>query len=247
MPTDQQQRLAADLVDHGQGQQHRADRDRAGDDVALERDFLGHAGQTPQGLAIVEDDVDADELLEGGQDQTGPDDRAEAELASDVPEAGAMAFGEAGADLGDLAVGGLGAEQLGKDGAGRIVPALHDQITRALRDQEQGQQEDRSRRGLGQIHPAPRGRARDLAQAAAGVLGQEIVDQEGSGQAADDHHLLHRAHPAADLGRGDFGDIERRQDAGRADGHAAREPRGDEDGVHVGPALDQGADEEQQG
>ena len=57
------------------------DRDDARDDVALERRFLGEAGQLPQRLAVVEDDVDADELLEDRQHDPGPDDRANAEQA----------------------------------------------------------------------------------------------------------------------------------------------------------------------
>jgi hypothetical protein len=46
-------------------------------DVDQQGVVLGEAHRLPQHRAVVEDDVDADELLEDGQHDPGPDDRAD--------------------------------------------------------------------------------------------------------------------------------------------------------------------------
>jgi hypothetical protein len=96
-----------------------------------------------------------------------------------------------------------------------IVAARH-QIAWAFRNEHQSDKINRRRCRLKPEHPAPRrligpqdrgGIARHLRQ--------NVIDDKGPGQARNDHHLLHAGQAAAHIGGHDFGDIDRRNDAGR--------------------------------
>ena len=183
-----------------------------------------------------------------------PDDLANAEKAAsaarreDVGQARTVFGAEGAADLLQLGARDVAAKQLGEHAGRLLFAAFRDEVTRAFRDHEQGDEEDRCRERLHQEHPAPcldaeperRGRH-------ARARGEEVIDEERGGKAGDDHDLLDGREPAADFRRSDFGNVGRRKDACRADRHSAADSRDQEDEVRVRETLDQRTDKEERG
>ena len=116
------------------------------------------------------------------------------------------------------------------------------------RNQQQGE-EHRGREAGGE-HPAPAGvdepglvlRQRGVALG----VGDEVVDERGGRDAADDRDLVDRYQAPAQMGRRDLGDIHRRRDGRDADAHAADEAEEDEEANVVGQRRAEGRDEEHQ-
>jgi hypothetical protein len=78
-------------------------------------------------------------------------------------------------------------------------------------------------------------------------LRQEEVDQQRDEDAGDDRELLQRSQPAADAGRGDLGDVGRRDDRGHADPEAADDATDDQPPQVRGQAGHDRTDQEQRG
>ncbi|CAB5370605.1 unnamed protein product [Rhizophagus irregularis] len=249
--TDQQQRLAPDLVDERDREDARADRQHARQDVGLQRIILGEADRLPQRRAIIKDDIDADELLEHGEPDAGPQDRANLArgLVDQVGQARlVMVGGKARGNLGDLAIGLVGSEQLGQHRAGALGMAFDDKVARAFRDGEESQKIDRGGQRLQPEHPAPCRKAEpEVRGRAACVAREREIGDERAGQAGDDHHLLHARQAPADRRRGHFGDVHWRNHAGGTDAKATDDARDDEQDRAAGTACEQRADQEQHG
>ena len=75
---DEQEGLSPDAVDERHGDERRDDVDDAGDDVEGERVGRREAGDAPQRPAVIEDGVDAHELLEHGEPHADPHDGQDA-------------------------------------------------------------------------------------------------------------------------------------------------------------------------
>ena len=200
---------------------HRRDHgDRSHDWLCVEADRL------PQHVGVVEDHVDADELLEDRQPEADPDDAVEAagRLAQVAPGRLVLALQRLLDPVdGDLEV--LLAEQHGQHPAGFRNLVAGNEIARRLRNGEgQHAVQDRGHRHH-QEHPAPglQPEPQRLARAA-GELRQQVVDRERQEDAGHDRQLLQRAEPAADARRRRLGDVGRRDDRGHADADAADDP-----------------------
>ena len=110
--------------------------------------------------AVIEDDVDADELLERGEHDADPDDRADAEqaaapLMSLKPRTVVGAEASRGSRRAWRAATSL-PNRLVSTPRACSVAALGHEVARAFRDEEQRDEEDRRRERLHQEHPAPR-------------------------------------------------------------------------------------------
>ena len=120
---------------------------------------LGEAGELPQRRAVIEDDVDADELLEGGEHDPDPDDRANA-AAARLPlmslRRGRWSSLKVARISSSLARATSAPNRLVRTLVGLVGAALGDEVARAFRDQEKRDEEDRRRDRLHQEHPAPR-------------------------------------------------------------------------------------------
>ena len=97
--------------------------------------FLGEPGGLPQNSAIIKDDIDAHQLLEGGQTDTYPDDGANTELpVEDVTKAGAVVVRREGRfDLCKFCIGALPHESLQHD-VGFVIFSRSNEETRAFRN-----------------------------------------------------------------------------------------------------------------
>ena len=154
---------------------------------------------------------------------------------------------KAGLDIGDLALRLGRPEQIGEHRQRLLLAAAADQVTRALGYEEQRDQEHYRGDRLGEIHPAPGLDPGEFAKRIARRLRNEIIDHERGRQPGDDHHLLHRGQPPANMRGGDLGDVERGKHRSRAHRHAAAEPGDHEKPVQMGQALSQRPGDEQRG
>ena len=136
-----------------------------------------------------------------------------------------MVSRQGGANFCRLAAARTGPEQFRKDGVRLGIAPLGDQVARAFRDEEQGDEVDAGRNDLHPEHPAPGGEAQpERGRRPAGRRRQGVVGDEGPGQTKDDHDLLDAGKATADGGRRDFRDVGWSQDTGRADAQAAHKP-----------------------
>ena len=246
--SDEQQRLAADLVDQADRHETGRDRHQTRHDIDLERLVFGKARQLPPGRAVIEDHVDADQLLEHRQQQPRPHDRTDAAAGRvpDVGQAGTMILVEARGNLAQLLLRRRRTEQPGQHDTGFVQSPLLHQKARAFGNEGQRDQEYGGRQRLHPVHPAPRlisappHRGRRT-----GGAGQIIVHDERGGQAGNDHDLLDGGHPPANIGGRHFGDIDRGQHRSRAYRHAAHEAGDDENDLEMAETLDDRTDQEQ--
>ena len=159
-----------------------------------------------------------------------------------------MVSREGGANLRRLAAARTGPEQFRKDGVRLSIAPLGDQVARAFRDEEQGDEVDAGRNDLHPEHPAPGGEAQpERGRRPAGRRRQGVVGHEGPGQTKDDHDLLDAGKATADGGRRDLGNVGRGQDAGGTDAEPAYEAGQDEVDGGVGRAGPKRADQEGHG
>ena len=124
-------------------------------------------------------------------------------------------------DVAEAAGGGLGRVDPGEDVRRLLLAALFDEPAWAFRHPEEKQEEDDRGDGSRRVHITPVRRP---------GAGEKPVDEKSQEDAGDDGHLVDRDEGAADAGRGDLGDVERRKDGGRADAEAADEAEGEEPG-----------------
>ena len=153
---DQQHGPAPHLVHKEDGQDgdrnigHRRD-DRNGQSVGLLE-----ADGAPQRRGVVEDDVDAHELLEDRQQDAHPDDGSETEGGTAKVGQGLALLGvDGGADLLDLEIDVDDAGEVVEDLGGLVVVAARHEEARGLGQTEGEEPVDEGGYGLGQEHPAP--------------------------------------------------------------------------------------------
>ncbi len=198
------------------GDRHEAgrDRDRPRHDIDRKRLALAEARELPQGRPVVEDHIDADELLEDG-------DMIPTQTTGRIPSSprplmslsrGRWSALKVARISSSLARATSAPNKLVRTLSGFVDSALRDEITRAFGNEEKRNEEDRRRNGLHQVHPPPSlDSAPDAAVDTPARRCEEIVDHECGGEAGDDHDLLDRRQPAANFGGRDFGDVGRRQ------------------------------------
>jgi len=119
----------------------------------------GGAGRLPENRAVVEDDIDANELLESGEAHAGPENRSDAARfgVDQIGQPRAVLAEEALLDLANQAV--RVAADAGENGAGEGVLAVGDKITRGLGDEHRADEEGDGGDGFHPEHPAPGGLA----------------------------------------------------------------------------------------
>ena len=140
------------------------------------------------------------------------------------------------ADAANLLRRMLRAGHPGEDVQGVLLAPLAKQPARTFRDEEEQDQIERRRDRLYPEHPAPAGVAH--AQ-------QEIIGEEGGGDADDDHQLIQRNQAPAQLGWRNFRDVDRRDENGAAHRDAAQHPREHKHRKTCRPRRHQGRDGEQ--
>jgi hypothetical protein len=175
---------------------------------------------------VIEDDVDADQLLQGRQRHADPDDREHLPRygVTQVAHRSLVLARHRLADLVDLRLRLAGVDPP-EDGQGLLLVPVGDEMARRFRDDQGGDDEPERGHGLGEEHAAPRVEPEpERLVDAAGGLGDDVVDEERDEDADDDAHLLERGQPPAHRGRRDLGDVGRGDDAGDPDGDAAEEP-----------------------
>ena len=144
---DEQQRLAAEPVHEGDRDQRRDDVDHAGDRADAHRVLLREADRVPQRGAVVEDDVDPDELLEDRQADADPDDRQQQALRGAQvrqPRTAVRAHGASrcpGSVAGDVAA----RRSASAPRAASAARPARDEVPRRLRDEERADAVDERR------------------------------------------------------------------------------------------------------
>ena len=177
-------------------------------------------------VGVVEDHVDADELLEHRQQRCRSRRSAAARtraLAGRCSDGASRAAAVSWISR-DLRVDARRARARGcRTSVASRDPALGDQVARRLRDRQRQHAVDDGRGrpwpGTSTARPPARARASLLAPPAA--VREEVVDEQRDEDAGDDRELLQRAQPAADARRRDLGDVGRRDHRGDADAEAA--------------------------
>ena len=136
-----------------------------------------------------------------------------------------MVIGERLLDLINLAMRCLCAGQAGQNRAGLVRRALGHEETRAFRNEQERNKEERGGQEFHPEHPAPGFKTEQpfIHRRSACGLSDEVVRHEGQEEAADDRDLLDRGETTAILRRRNLGDIGGRHDAGRADGETAND------------------------
>ena len=244
---DEQQRLASDAVDERDGDDREQHVDAGGDERCLEGLGLGESHGLPDGVGVVEDRIDADELLECAEHDADPDNGHQSQRApADVREARLVVPLERLLDVVDHGrhVDGVdGAEHLG--GLGWLADG--DEVPRGFGDAQHEQGVDHRRDHHAEEHPLPRLQAEQpgVARVAAGGLQDEVVDQPGGEDADDDRELLEGTHAAANRRGGDLGDVHRCHHARHADAGSADEAPQHEIRDSDGEGLPDGRDEEE--
>ena len=116
-----------------------------------------------------------------------------------------MILSKCRADFPELGGRDARTEQAGQDGFGFVLAPFGDQIAGALRDQKQSDQKHSSGHRLHEIHPAPGFDPEpEIGSRNASPRSKDIIDDERSGEAGDDHDLLQCRQPPTDLGRSDW-------------------------------------------
>ena len=138
---DEEERPAADPVGEDDGHDREEHVDQADDRRLADGRHPGEPGALEDPRRVVEDGVDARDLLEDGQDdgdEEGPAEGRPEELAE-----GALFEGQGVLDVADLGGRGLGRVDPGQDGPGLLLAAVLDQPARALGDAEEQDEEER--------------------------------------------------------------------------------------------------------
>ena len=219
----EQQLLAAEAIDDAHGDDGEEQVGGAdGHRLKVAGDFV-EAGALEDVVEVVENRVDAGHLVEEA-DSDGEHDGAAVLGLEERFDFGAVLGFDGADDIGDFAIG-VGLTDAGEDLAGLLDEAAADQPARALRDAEEGDEEEQRGQGGDAQFPAPLFGAE--AQGADHVVG-EVRDQDSG------HDIeLEEADEASAFGGGrDLGDIHGADDGRSADGEAAEEAEPDE-GVPV--------------
>ena len=228
----QQQRLATRAIDERDGGDGCQNVDETGEEIDAQGPLLRRPDCLPQHLTVIEDDVDADELLEGGQPDRRPRRPAQAAACSYEQVRQARPVLAAQALLRPAAPCSSAVAADPSEDAPGVVRACR-WATRKRGDSGMSRTPTRKAiggHGLHPEHPAPSRRAQPEGRGrAAGGPGDDVVAQEGAEQAQHDGHLLQRGQSAAQVCGGHLRDVHRGQHAGGTDGQPAQEARGDED------------------
>ena len=193
---------------------------RHADDDGLQERTVGRGAEILEHQRrVIEHRVDADELLEHRQQD--PDEEDLAAVAHERPRL----LDQRGADTGKRLMGFVLMRQPKKQFDRVVVAVAHDEPARAVRRAEEQQKEQERRQGFGRQHPAPAG---DQYPMVVALERDGPVDEIDDGDAGYDGDLLEHHEPAAHMGRGDFGDIERRQHGSDAHTDAADDAIDDE-------------------
>ncbi|CCK08388.1 hypothetical protein BN128_2419 [Cronobacter sakazakii 696] len=232
-----QRRLTAPAVNQTDGDKGRQDVGQADNHGAPH--LLCGVGVTRQFKdfrRVIHDDVHPGELLHHLQ-QNAEEDRA-AEIAVVFKQRPAALFHlQAFTNLFQLAFGfGAGVTQAQQDALGVVEAAFGGEPARAVRQEENANQQQDGRDSDNTQHPAP-----GAAVAERGV--REIRAQNPDG----DHQLIHRNHTAADFLRRNFREVQRRGVRGDTD-REAQQHAGDNQHFHIRrERRAEGADNEQHG
>ena len=247
----QHQLSAAQAIDKGHGNQGENQIDGAGDDDVKHDAADAEARAAINLLGVVEEDVDPAPLLQCGQRHADPDQVARA-FAEEIPPADPRC--------------GRRAQRLfdGREFPGRVVfaadarqhapcfiGAIHTgEPARALGNEKRKQKKQNRRNRDRRKHPAPAelripGLQQD-SRSIGNLFRDAPVDDLRCENAANNGQLI-EADKTAAPGRGaDFGDIERGNVGGKADGHSAGDAPHDEHGEDRSPAGEDGGKREQQ-
>lgn len=193
--------------------------------------LFAEAHGAPQRVRIVENDVDAGELVENHETDGSQDHWLQAPVRADeIAERGLAVGAEGRADRRELAVHvDFGVVDL-RQHPGRLVHAsLRHQITGRLGDGEREHSVDQSGHAHAQEHPLPGHHGAHHRAGAAADVHEQRVDQQGDEDAEHDAELLQRAEHATLPGRGYFGDIHRRDHGGDARRESAEHAERHED------------------
>ena len=229
--TDQQQPPAADAVnEHDRDDRHHDVGDR-GDGRREEGVVLGEADGLPQRGRVVEDHVDAHELLEHRQDDARPHDGLEAKARPpQVAQRSALARCRATALMSAI----LPAMSASPVSPGRMSrpprsPVLADEVARRLGKPQRDDAVDDGGDHVDDEHPPPRLESEpQVLRRAAGRGREHLVAEQRGEDAEHDGELLQRAEPAAERRGRDLGDVRGGDDRGRANREAADDAPHDE-------------------
>ena len=215
---DREQRLAAQAIDEPDRDDRHADVDQADEHGLAERVADAAAGLREDRRQVVEDRVDAGDLLEERQAERDQHDEADAPVEQAAQAARHVLRCEAlRGSAAELSCACCGAADARQHVQRLLVAALHQQPARAFRNERQQQQIQQRRKHLHAEHPAPV----VLAHAE-----QEVVGEERRRDADHDHELVERHEPAAPPRGRDLRDVDRRDQNRRADREPADDARG---------------------
>src|SRR5574337_1167643 len=229
---DEQQGLATQSIDQRNRHQRHHDIGRRREDRDRQRICLTEADCTPQRRRIVEDDVDADELLEHRQQNADPHDRKQTESwACEILKATLPFLANASLDLRDFLLRRRNiADKAPQDIGGLGQTLLSDEIARRLRNHQGQHAIDGGGKGGRKEHPAPCLPAKPQPFPwPPRCFAESVVTEKSDENANDDGELLERAEAAAIFGWRNFGDVSRSNNARGSDGGA---PKDAEDRQH---------------
>ena len=215
---DDEQRLAAHLVNGEDRHDGEDDVDDAHDDGLKHRGVARSAHVLEDARGVVEHDVDADGLLEERQ-QDADQDHGRA-----VGEELFALFVHRGLDVvEDRACLGRAVDAF-EHGESLGVAAPQGEEPRGFGHEHDQQEEGARRESLGEEHPPPadldHGGLDGFARVAE-VVADQVVDEIDDQHAEDDGELIARDERAADLRRGDLGDVHRADGRGQSDADSA--------------------------
>src|ERR1700733_671369 len=216
---DEQQLLAAELVDDRHGQQGKDQVGGSdGDGLQVSGDF-GRAGESEDVVQVIEDGVDAGELAEHA-DGKGDDDGLEVLTGEQwVRSAGAFQM-HGGDDFVQLLLSLRHAGEF-QDGERFVQAGLRDQPARAARDDKEGDEKKHRRDGGDAEHPSP-------LQGAKMPAADDGIRHIGEQDADDDVDLEESDQAAAPVWRRNLRDVHRAENGGATDTEAAEEAKEDE-------------------
>jgi hypothetical protein len=214
------------MATSGDGDQRGQDVHHDADHRDEQRVALVEPDRLPQHAGVVEDHVDADELLKHRQQDADPHDRQQSQRrAAQVPHARSGLVHKRVPDLDDLGVQVDVPKHPAQHLACLVQVTLGHQMPWRLGDgQRQHAVEHRGHRH-GEEHPPPGLQAQQplpLRPTRGG--GDRPVGQQRQEDAKHDRQLLQRPQSAADPGRRDLRDVGRRDHRGGAHRDAADEP-----------------------
>ena len=248
--TDEQERLASNLVDKHDGGDGHDEVDGARDDAREKGVALAESHALPEHGAVVEDDVDAHQLLQDGKAKARPENRGDTLLAANhfeqVAELGRFLVAEGLVNSFDFPVNAFGID-LGEDALGIVNEPLVDKITRRFREPPGRNAVERRRNGLDPEHDLP-----SLEIADNRVVRRtrnahdDVVREERHEDAYHDGELLHGSETPAQVCGSRFGNVYRGDDARNTDAHAADDAPHDKVRNAERNARTDGTDEEQE-